>query len=747
VYGSLDAAEKLNDKPIIPKLTHPAYRTMESEILADFEKLRKSIAEQAVEGDLELIDRAFRFAYVAHKNQRRSSGEPYITHVLAAAIILADLQLGAIVAAAGLLHDVIEDTDTSVETLQKEFGDAVSSMVDGVTKIPELKYESKEKQQAENLHKMLLSMCQDLRVILIKFADRLHNMRTISHLTRRQQERIALETMDVFAPLAHRLGVHQVKWELEDLAFKVLEPRAYHELAQKVDLRRNDRQRIIEQQITKITSELERVGIRARVVGRAKHLYSIYNKIQKRGFSFEEILDLLAIRILVPKMEDCYFALGVVHSLFTPIQDKFTDYIATPKSNLYQSLHTKVFGPQGRKIEIQIRSESMHRLAEYGIAAHWRYKEGGASQKELDAQLEWLRGILDSQSDTASSREYLDNLKINLFEGEIFVFTPQGKLLTMPTGATPVDFAFAVHTDIGLHAMAAKVNGGIAPLKSELKSGDLVEIIVSPNQKPNPDWLKFVKTSRARTKIKRWLKDQHYEESLKLGREIIVRELQKIRSKKSDKDLAEVAQLFGHSSMDSLLAAIGAGDLTAESVMKKLVPEPAATSKPFGGVLSRVIRRVKGSDTGIRIHGMQNVAITFGKCCQPLPGDGITGFITTGRGVTVHRLDCKNIPELMKRPERNIIVDWDVDREAKFNVRVKIMASDRTNLLGELTSAMSKEKVDILYIEMKREDTFAIGRLVLDVKSLNHLTRIMKRMRAIKGVVHAERLDEDVSTE
>jgi GTP diphosphokinase / guanosine-3',5'-bis(diphosphate) 3'-diphosphatase len=744
----LDAANKLIEKIAIPELTDPAYRAMEPEILAEFEKLRRSIASQAAaESDLELIDRAFRFAYEAHKDQRRSSGEPYISHALATSQILADLQLGAVVSAAGLLHDVVEDSTASVTALREKFGDSVANLVDGVTKIPELKYESKEKQQAENLHKMLLSMCKDLRVILIKFADRLHNMRTISHLTRRQQERIALETMDVFAPLAHRLGVYQMKWELEDLAFKVLEPRAYHELAQKVALRRDDRQRIVDQQIERITAELVRVGIQARVMGRAKHLYSIHNKIQKRGYSFEEILDLLAIRVIVPKMEDCYFALGVVHSLYTPIQDKFTDYIATPKSNLYQSLHTKVFGPQGRKIEIQIRSEAMHRLAEYGIAAHWRYKEGGASQKELDAQVEWLRGILDSQAESVSSGEYLENLKINLFEGEIFVFTPQGKLLTMPTGATPVDFAFAVHTDIGLHAMAAKVNGEIAPLKSDLKSGDLVEIIVSPNQRPNPDWLKFVKTSRARTKIKRWLKDQHYEESLKLGREIILRELQKVRAKKTDKDLGDVAQSFGHSSLDSMLAAIGAGDLMAESVMKKLVPEPSMPSRPFGGVLSRVIQRVKGADTGIRIHGMQNVAITFGKCCQPLPGDSITGFITTGRGVTVHRVDCRNIPELMKRPERNIIVDWDVDREARFNVRVKVMASDRTNLLGELTSAMSKEKVDILYVEMKKEDTFAIGRLVIEVSSLNHLTRVMKRMRAIKGVIHAERLDEDVPGE
>jgi GTP pyrophosphokinase len=741
----VDAAENLNDQPSPPDLTHPDYAEMDPDILKEYQELRQILAAKEQGSDIDLVDRAFRFAYKEHKEQRRSSGEPYISHLLATAEILADLQLGMVVVAAGLLHDIVEDTDTSIETVQEHFGDSVASLVDGVTKIPELKYESKEKQQAENLHKMLLSMCKDLRVILIKFADRLHNMRTISHLTRRQQERIALETMDVFAPLAHRLGVYQIKWELEDLAFKVLEPRAYHELAQKVSLRRAERERIIEQQVERFQQELARVGIQARVVGRAKHLYSIYNKIQQRGFSFEEILDLLAIRVVVPRMEDCYFALGVAHSLYTPIPDKFTDYIATPKSNLYQSLHTKVFGPMGRKIEIQIRSESMHRLAEYGIAAHWRYKEGESAQKDVDAQLEWLRSILDAQSESGSSVEYMETLKISLFEGEIFVFTPQGKLLTMPTGSTPVDFAFAVHTDIGLRAMAAKVNGQIAPLKSKLKSGDLVEIITSPSHKPNPDWLKIVKTGRARAKIKRWLKDQHYEESLKLGREIVVRELAKTRSKKVDKDLADIAQSFGHNSLDSLLAAIGGGDLTVDAVFRKLIPDDPAPSRAFSGVLSRVIRRVKGSDTGIRIHGMENVAINFGKCCQPLPGDGITGFITTGRGVTVHRLDCRNIPELMKRPERNITVDWDVDREARFNVRVRVMASDRANLLGELTSAMSKENVEILYIEMKREDTFAIGRLVIEVKSLNHLTRVMKRMRQIKGVVHVERLDEEVS--
>ncbi len=506
---------------------------------------------------------------------------------------------------------------------------------------------------------MLLSMVNDLRVILIKFADRLHNMRTIGHMTRKQQERIALETMDVYAPLAHRLGVYQIKWELEDLAFKVLEPRAYHELAEKVSLKRTERERIIQRECTRIQAELRKGGVKGQVLGRPKHLYSIHNKIKMRGYPFEEILDLLAIRIIVPKMEECYFALGIVHSLYTPIQDKFTDYIATPKSNMYQSLHTKVFGPDGRKIEVQIRTEEMHSRAEYGIAAHWRYKEGDQSRKELDRQIEWLRGLLDNQAEAGDSREYLEDLKINLFEGEIFVFTPRGKLLTLPVGATPVDFAFAVHTDVGLHAMAVKINGHIAPLKATLSSGDLVEVIVSPNQKPNPDWLQFVKTSRARNKIKKWLKEQHFEESQKLGREMLQREFTRLRYKKTDKDLAETAQLFGHNTLDSFLAAIGSGDLTIENVMRKLAPEPVPSS-PVANVLSKVIRRVKGSDAGIRIHGMDQVAISFGSCCQPLPGDQITGFISTGRGVVVHRVDCKNIPFLMKHPERNIHVDWEL---------------------------------------------------------------------------------------
>jgi GTP diphosphokinase / guanosine-3',5'-bis(diphosphate) 3'-diphosphatase len=729
---------------VLPALTSPVYEEMDPEHVREFEAIRTAVAQQHSDADLALLEKAFLYSYQAHRGQRRISGEPYIIHSIAVSKIIADLHLGDVAVAAGFLHDVVEDTDITVEDLRREFGDTVASLVDGVTKIPELKYESQEKKQAENFHKMLLSMSQDLRVIIIKFADRLHNMRTIGYLPRKTQERVAHETLDVYAPLAHRLGVHSIKWELEDLAFKVLEPRTYKELAEKVQLKRGERERLVQEVSARVEEELHQVGVKAKVSGRAKHLYSIYSKIKNRNYLFDDILDLIAVRVVVPRLEDCYHALGVIHALYTPIEGKFADFIATPKSNMYQSLHTKVFGPEGRKIEVQIRSEAMHRTSEIGIAAHWRYKEGGASREELDRQMEWLRSVLESRDETTSSGEFLQNLKINLFQEEIFVFSPKGRLITLPRAATPVDFAFAVHTDIGLHAMAAKVNGQITPLKSELKSGDVVEIIVSPNQKPNPDWLQFVKTSRAQSKIKKWLKEQHFEESAKLGHEILIREFSKFHVKKTEKDMGDIALLFGHSDPHTFMAAVGAGDIPVQAVLRKILPaEDEQKGQGWGTILSRVIRKVKGSESGVRIHGMQNVAITFGRCCQPLPGDRITGFITTGRGVSVHRVDCRNIPVLMQRPERNISVEWDVDREATFNVRVRVIARERTRLLKELTQAMAKEDVNILYLEMKREDAFAVGTLTLEVKSLPHLTRVFKRMKSIKDVIHVERLDDD----
>ncbi|MBU1706673.1 bifunctional (p)ppGpp synthetase/guanosine-3',5'-bis(diphosphate) 3'-pyrophosphohydrolase [bacterium] len=723
-------------------LAHPLYQKMESAHVKAFREIAGLVLSNHPDSDMALLDRAFRFTYEAHQGQFRLSGEPYIIHLIEVGRILAKIGLDELTIVAGILHDSVEDTAVTIETIDAEFGETVAMLVDGVTKIPELKYESTEEKQASNFHKMLLSMSKDLRVILIKFADRIHNMRTISHLPRKAQERIALETRDVYAPLAHRMGVGRLKWELEDLAFKVLEPRAYRELVRKVALKREEREAIVEEVTEKIRNELNRLGIQGRVFGRAKHLYSIYNKIRIRGYAFDEILDLIALRILAQRVEDCYFILGVVHSLFTPIQDKFSDYIATPKSNMYQSLHTKVFAPDGRKVEVQIRTEEMDRTAEYGIASHWSYKEGTPRQNELDQQMAWIRQLLDAGSDSTSSGEFLENLKINLFQDEIFVFTPRGRLMTLPQQSTPVDFAFAVHTNIGLHAMAAKVNGNISPLSRPLKSGDMVEIITSAGQKPNPDWLKFVATSRARTKIKRWLKEQHFEESITLGKEIIHRELTKLRLKKSDKELEELANSFGRSDLPAFYAALGAGDIGVPAVIRKLLPPDRP--EVAESVLTRVIRKVKGVGTSVRIHGFDNMALHFGKCCQPLPGDRITGFITTGQGISIHREDCPNISELMRQPQRNIQVEWDVDRDTHFNVRIRCMAEDRKNLLRDMTEAIASQDVNIIYLDMKKEDAISVGHMVLELKSLPHLTRVMKRIMAIRGVFHVERIGEDM---
>jgi len=723
-------------------LAHPLYQQMESAHVEAFRDIVRLALAHRMDADIRLLDRALRLAYEAHQGHFRLSGEPYIVHLVEVARVLAEIGMDDTTIAAGFLHDTVEDTPVTLERLRSEFGETVAMLVDGVTKIPELKYESTEEKQASHFHKMLLSMSKDLRVIVIKFADRIHNMRTISYLPRKAQERMALETRDVYAPLAHRMGVGRFKWELEDLAFKVLEPRAYHDLAQKVALRREEREAIVKEIIRPIKVELAQLGIRGRVFGRVKHLYSIYNKIQLRGYTFDEILDLIAIRVIVQEVRDCYFALGVVHSLFTPIQDKFTDYIATPKSNGYQSLHTKVFGPDGRKVEIQIRTEEMDRTAEYGIAAHWYYKEGSTHQDDLDRQMATIRQLLDSQSESSNSVEFLENLKIDLFQDEIFVFTPRGKLITLPQRATPVDFAFAVHTGVGLHAMAAKVNGQIAPLSRPLKSGDVVEIITSANQRPNLDWLKFIVTSRARAKIKRWLKEQHYEESVRLGKEILQRELTRLHLRKSESELEEIAHSFGHSELSAFYAAIGAGDVTVPTVIRKLSPDERP--EVADSLLTRAIRKVKGAQTSVRIHGLENVAVHFGRCCQPLPGDRITGFITMGQGISIHRLDCPNISELMRQPQRNIVVEWDVDRDTHFNVRLRIMATDRKNLLRDVTEAIASQDVNIIHLEMKKEDAVTVGHMILEVKSLPHLTRIIRRVVAIQGVFHMERIGEDI---
>jgi len=513
--------------------------------------------------DVDLLKKAYEFSYSAHKDQLRKSGDPYFEHPCCVANILADLKMDLVTICGGLLHDVAEDTGVTLDEVREEFGDELAVLVGGVTKISELKFANIKDQQAENFRKMIISMIKDIRVILIKFADRLHNMRTIEFLHESKRARIAKETLEVYAPLAHRLGIARVIWELEDLAFKTLNPEEYGDILQKITDKRIQREKYIQQITRPVRKELKKFNIEGNITGRPKHFYSVHTKMERRSVTFEEIFDLLAIRIIVKKVEDCYFALGIVHSLFTPVHEKFSDYIATPKSNMYQSLHTKVVGPEGKIIEIQIRTEEMHRTAEEGIAAHWRYKEGKAKEDELDRSLNWVRRVLEWQQDDPESIEFMEYLKIDLFHDEVFVFTPKGHLFRLPIGATPIDFAFAVHTDVGYHCLGAKVNTRIVPLNYKLNSGDTIEIITSNNQHPNPNWINFVKTSKARAKIKKWKRDSMFEQSLKLGEEIISKELKKSKIKIEEKDLAELAQSYGLFDAKQLYAAVGRGDVSS----------------------------------------------------------------------------------------------------------------------------------------------------------------------------------------
>lgn len=690
--------------------------------------------------DTEMLAHAFEFSQEAHKKHLRKSGAPYFEHCLEVARILSDLRMDQVTIAGGLLHDVVEDTGITVDEVEEKFGKEIAGLVDGVTKINELKFDSIEARQAENFRKMLLSMVKDIRVILIKFADRLHNMRTIEYLPERKQQRIALETRDVYAPLAHRLGMSRVKWELEDLCLKTLSPRVYWELVQKVAEKREEREGYIRRITVPIRKAVKTERIQAKITGRPKHFYSIFAKMQRDEKPFEQIYDLIAIRMIVKQVEDCYLVLGMVHNLFTPVQERFKDYIATPKTNMYQSLHTTIIGPGGRMVEIQIRTEEMHRTAEEGIAAHWRYKEGQQKEDELDKQLVWLRQMLDWQYDTKDPQEFMENLRIELFQDEVFVFTPKGHLLKLPLGSTAVDFAFAVHTDIGLHCIGAKVNGRIVPLNRKLKSGDSVEIITSANQKPNPDWIQFARTSKARSKIKRWIKESLLEQSEKLGEEILVKQFKRYHIERENIDLNAVTEGFGYTDVRHLYSAIGRGDLSVHSVISKIAPEKVVAIQDQN-FLKKFLDKARGSAKGVRVQGLDNLLITFGKCCQPVPGDRIVGFVNRGRGVVIHRSDCKNVLQLMENPERNIAVEWDVDRDKQFMVRLQLLGEDRKHFLRDISESISQTDTNIVSVEMRAKDSLVHSNMIIEVKNLQHLTRVMSKMSKVKGVISVERLD------
>jgi GTP pyrophosphokinase len=694
--------------------------------------------------DHELLARAYQFSEKAHTGQVRRSGEPYVTHCIEVAKILAELQLDTVTVASGLMHDVVEDTDISVADIEAEFGKEVAAIVDGVTKIGGLTLTSAQERQVENYRKLLLSIAKDARVILIKLADRLHNMRTLEWMPPEKRRQIAQETRDLYAPLAHRFGMAKMRWELEDLAFKHIETEEYKTLAKLVQQRRAEREALIAQLVGPLQDELKKARITLHdISGRPKHLWSIHKKMLQREKDYDEIYDLLAVRVLVETVPECYHALGVIHDGWTPVQERIKDYIAQPKSNGYQSLHTTIFGPGRQLFEIQIRTLDMHRTAEFGIAAHWRYKTSEVqASDELDRALHWFRQVLELQLDAKTPDEFLEFLKLDLYQDEIFVFTPTGDVIQLPRGATPIDFAYAVHTEVGQRCMGAKVNGKIVPLSRELKNSETIEILTSALAKPSRDWLAHVHTGRARHKIRQWLRHEEHQTSAKLGREILDREIRRRRlGRVDDGDLTRAAKALGLKDITHLFAQLGQGDVSATAALNTIFPHieelPAQPQRP--SVIERLVDRMRGGGKGIKIQGVDGLMVRYAQCCQPVPGDHVVGYVTRGRGVSIHREDCPNLLVLGHEPERRVEIDWQVAEGERFVVRLALDGSDRRGLYADVATAVTSTGTDIKAMELKASDGRAVGAVVVDVENLAHLERIMKAMRRVKGIATVAR--------
>jgi len=690
--------------------------------------------------DLSVVERAFDLAVEAHADQARASGEPYVTHPIASARILAELGIDPVAVAAALLHDVPEDTEYRLADIEERFGAEIAQLVDGVTKLSKFSTHSHEQQQAENIRKMFLAMAEDIRVVLIKLADRLHNMRTLSALPPDKQQRIARQTMEIYAPLAERLGIWQMKWELEDLAFKALEPERFRELARLLDTRRAGRESYIERAIEILRPELERQGIRAELSGRPKHLYSIWKKMQRKGAEFGEIYDVYAIRILVDEVRDCYAALGVVHSLWRPIPGQFDDYIAVPKNNLYQSLHTAVIALDGKPLEIQIRTHAMHQVSEVGIAAHWRYKEGSKSDRDYDAKLAWLRQLMDWQREVSDATEFVEGIKLDIFQDQVFVFTPKGDVKDLPAGATPLDFAYRIHTDVGHRCIGAKVNNRLVPLDYRLKNGDIVEIVTTKGEHgPSRDWLNLVRTSHAREKIRQWFKRKDRDENIAHGRESLERELRRLARTSIQavglERIAEIAKSYNYESIDDFYAAIGYGALGAQQVVTRLgVVDDSELALPA------VAPPASGARTGgVRVKGVGDLLVRFAKCCHPIPGDPIVGFITRGKGVTVHLRSC---PTVLNEREvsRLIEVEWEAAPAQTYPIAIRVEAYDRTGLLSDITQVVAENKVNILAAQVKvAADHTTTVTATLQVASVSQLARVMSRIEQLKDVLTVQR--------
>ncbi len=712
------------------------------------------VATYMNEENVTFIEKAYYAARDAHEGQFRKSGEPYIIHPIQVAGILAHLQMDPATVAAGFLHDVVEDTPVSREDLVSQFGEEVAILVDGVTKLDKLKFRSNEEKQAENHRKMFIAMAQDVRVILIKLADRLHNMRTLHHVPKEKQKRISAETLDIFAPLAHRLGISTIKWELEDTALRYLNPQQYYRVVHLMDKKRTEREQYLEDVMEVIRGETDRMGLEADISGRPKHIYSIYQKMVMQHKEFNEIYDLLAVRIVLKSIKDCYAVLGVIHTLWKPMPGRFKDYIAMPKQNMYQSLHTTVVGPEGDPLEVQIRTEEMHKIAEYGVAAHWAYKEGKreAAGTDIESKLTWFREILELQHESANAEDFMESLKFDLFSDMVYVFTPKGDVIELPKGSVPLDFAYRVHSEVGNRTIGVKVNGKMVPLDHPLKTGDIIEVLTSKQSfGPSRDWLKLVTTSQARTKIRQYFKRQLREENIEKGRELVERDILSknytLAEAITPENIQRALDKFSFASLEDMYAQVGGGGITAQQVSNRLT-EKLRREREERDTLNKVVSTMKTKQTesqkklpssGVIVKGIDNMLIRLSKCCNPVPGDEIIGFITKGRGVSVHRTDCPNVINGTDEEDRYLEVEWAVNEETKtnkkFDVDIELWAMDRDGLLNEVMIELTEMNVPIVAIEGKAtSQKTARIHLTIQIKSIDHLEHIARRLKQIEDV-------------
>ena len=731
-----------------------------SDKLIDY--LIDNIKENKLNVNLDIINKAYNFAKVKHGNQIRKSGEPYIIHPVAVAKILVEMGMDTSTIAAGLLHDVLEDTSCTFETMEKEFNLEIAKLVDGVTKLTKFEYKSKEEQQADNVRKMLLAMAEDIRVIIIKLADRLHNLRTLEYMTKEKQMQKAKETLDIYAPLAHRLGMSKIKWELEDLSFRYLHEKEYYDLVNAIAEKRTEREEYTAKVVNELLERLQEAGIDAEIDGRPKHFYSIYRKMIKKNKTLDQIFDLIAVRVLVNSVKDCYGVLGIVHTIFKPIPGRFKDYIAMPKPNMYQSLHTTVIGKGGRPFEIQIRTFDMHKTAEYGIAAHWKYKEGDNStvskEKDFDKKLVWLRDMLEWQKDTSDAHEFIEDFKIDLFSDEVFVFTPKGVVINLASGSTPIDFAYRIHTDVGNKCVMAKVNGKVVPLDYKLKTGEIVEIITSNSSKgPSMNWLNYAKSNQARSKIRAWFKKANREENINKGKEILEKELKKYSVSFNEIAKGEayerLQKKYNFHNLDELYAGLGSGIIPILTFMSKL-REGNLHEKPTDEEITKEIeeknekhtkeKEVVKTKSGIIIKGENNLLYRLARCCTPVPGDDVLGYITKGRGVSIHRKDCINLISLIKHdPEKVVEVSWG-EKEAKssYIAEIKIKTDDSVGLISDVSKTISDCGLNIVALNANSQSANkAIMTVKVEIKAIDQLKELMKKIRKIKGVTEVFRMN------